>query len=105
VSALALVLRWARADREDDQADTATALVLARRLAVLAETDPGHPLVVVARSEIADARREEHRRLREAALDVHGGDRQLWRTLATEDVPHEQLVKRRRRPGPMPGAA
>lgn len=75
------------------------ALELARR----AETDPDDELLVAARIalEIGDARRAEHRAHREAARDVHRGDRAFWRQVADNHIPHQELERRRAEPGPM----
>lgn len=79
-----------------DPGDLAEAVALAARLAAAAERDPSHPLVVAARAalEVADARIAAHRALREASLDVHDADPDVWRR-GVLDVPFEELQRRR----------
>lgn len=74
-------------------------------LAQLMERDPHHPLVLAARLalEIGDARRADRRALREASLDVHGGDTDYWRRVTDNHLPYDELQRRRHQPGPMAG--
>lgn len=84
-----------------DDVELADAVALGGRLAALAETEPDHPLVLAARLavEIADARAEEHRALREAAADVHAAAPPgTWRDLAWEPT-WQELQTRRYPPG------
>lgn len=79
-------------------------ITLAHQLAVLAETEPDHPLLIAVRIalEVADARRAHHRARREASLDVHGAlPPREWRRWADNHVPHAEIARRRATPGPM----
>lgn len=75
---------------------------LALQLAQIAETDPHHEILVAVRLalEIADARRAERGALREASLEVHGGDTAMWRALAAR-APRSTILARRAQPGPL----
>lgn len=95
---LALVLDWARADghfREDPI--VAEAVELGGYIARLAADDHQDIRVFSVRTAllIDTARRVQHRHLREAALDVHGGDHRFWRQHALTHVPFEELQRRR----------
>jgi hypothetical protein len=74
------------------------ALMIARTM----ETDPEHPAILAIRMalEVADNRRAERGAIREAALDVHGGDTDYWRRFADNHVPYTE-IERRRRAAPM----
>lgn len=77
---------------------------LARQLAILVETDPESPLLLVIRTalEVADARRGAHRARREAGLDIHSAmTPEEWRRWAENHVPHAEIARRRAEPGPM----
>lgn len=84
--------------------DLARGIALAAELAVMAETDPDHPVLAAVRIalEVADVRRAAHRLLRRVALDVHGGDVEHWRALAAAHVPYAVLERRRALPGVAP---
>lgn len=77
------------------------ALVVAHRVAVLAETDPNDPLVVALRValEVADARRADRRDLRVAGWEVHGGDSAWWARWVQRWMPYADLAALRATPG------
>lgn len=77
------------------------ALVVAHRVAVLAETDPGAPLVVALRTalEVADARHAARRDRRVAGWEVHGGDSAWWARWANQWMPYAELAALRATPG------
>lgn len=77
------------------------ALVVAHRVAVLAETDPGAPLVVALRTalEVADARHAARRDHRVTGWKVHGGDSAWWARWANQWMPYAALAALRATPG------
>lgn len=79
----------------------AEALAVAHRVAVLAETDPGAPLVVALRTalEVADARHAARRDRRVAGWEVHGGDSAWWARWANQWMPYADLAALRATPG------
>lgn len=96
---LDLVLGWAGADGHlDVDATLAEAVALGCYVARLAAADHEDIRVIAVRDalEIDDARRAEHRRLREASFDVHAGlPRGGWRRLG-EDYPPVSITEQRR---------
>lgn len=65
---------------------------------VAVATLPDDDGVVIA-ARLALEVRAGRRALREASLDVHGGDRDYWRRVATSHVTYAELQRRRERPG------
>lgn len=87
-------------------AETGRAVELAHELAVLAETDPHHPLLLAVRLalDVVDARdveRAERWEEGQAGLRVHGGEAGRWRRWASNYVSFAELQRRRAVPGPM----
>lgn len=82
--------------------EVAEAVAVAHRVAVLAETDSGAPLVVAMRAalEVADARRTARRDRRVAGWEVHGGHGAWWACWAEQWMPHTELAALRATPGP-----
>jgi hypothetical protein len=77
-------------------------IAAAHRIAVLAETDPDHPVILAVRLalEAADARREHRGAIRQAGLDIHSGRTpEEWRRWADNHVPHAEIERRRAEPG------
>lgn len=96
-----------RPDNRDDRywvvsAEVTDAVAVAHRVAVLAETDPGAPLIVATRAalEVVDARRTARRDRRAAGLEVRGGDGAWWARWAGQWMLYAELATLRATPAP-----
>ncbi|MFR9806919.1 hypothetical protein ACL02T_32190 [Pseudonocardia sp. RS010] len=86
---------WDHLRRDNDPGELRVASELAARLVEMADRDPAAPLVVAVRSavELIDARAEQRRALREAALDVRSAPG--WPDRILNHIPHGEIVRRR----------
>lgn len=73
-----------------------------RVAAELSQLPPNHAHVVAAKTaaEVSELRHDHKVALRDAAKDV-AGDR-VWQGYAARHLPHEEVVRRRAEPGPLP---